>query len=87
MDTEVLLRVVAVVLAGCLLLSNVNVADWWTWVKSFFKRSPKPAVEQNVSFLEVVESWHQLREQCEKYGLDSAVDKIDEVFPLLNTEA
>jgi len=87
MDTEVLLRLVAVALAGCLLLSNVNVGDWFTWSKSWFKRSPKPVVEVNVSFLEVVESWHQLREQCEKYGLDSAVEKIDEVFPLLNTEA
>ncbi len=87
MDTEVLLRLVAVVLAGALLLSNVNVGDWWTWVKSCFKKSPKPTVEENVSFLEVVESWHQLREQCEKYGLDAAVDKIDEVFPLLNTES
>ena len=45
-----------------------------------------PVEPEGVSFLEIVDSWHTLRSQCEAYGLTEAVEKIDEVFPLLNTE-
>jgi hypothetical protein len=89
MELEVLLRIVAVVLAGTLLLSTVDYGPIWLKVKSWFKRSPKPDVEittEETSFLEIVESWHTLRKQCDVYGLNEAVEKIDEVFPLLNSE-
>jgi len=89
METETVLRVVAVVLAAVLLLSNFDYSGMLNYVKSIFKRKPKPApvpVKEEVSFLEIVESWHVLRHQCEVYGLKEAVEKIDEVFPLLNTE-
>jgi len=33
-----------------------------------------------------MESWHILRNRCEQHDLKEAVNKIDEVFPLLNTE-
>lgn len=90
MELEVLLRVVAVALAGALLLSTVNYGPVWSKVKSWFKRSPKPddveVISEETSFLEIVESWHTLRHQCDTYGLNEAVEKIDEVFPLLNSE-
>jgi len=89
METETVLRVVAVVLAAVLLLSNFDYSGMLNYVKGIFKRKPKPApapVKEEVSFLEIVESWHVLRHQCEVYGLKEAVEKIDEVFPLLNTE-
>ncbi len=90
MEVETLLRVVAVAVAGALLLSTVNYSGAWEKIKKFFARKPKNEVEieisESVSFLEIVESWHVLRSQCEEYGLKEAVEKVDEVFPLLNTE-
>ncbi len=91
MDTETYLRVAAIVIAAVLLFSNFNLnfSALTEKVKSIFKRKPKvtPIPEkENVSFLEIVETWHKLRHQCEVYGLKDAVEKIDEVFPLLNTE-
>ena len=90
MEVETLLRVVAVAVAGALLLSTVNYSGAWEKIKKFFARKPKKEVEieisESVSFLEIVESWHVLRSQCEEYGLKEAVEKVDEVFPLLNTE-
>ena len=90
MEVETLLRVVAVAVAGALLLSTVNYSGAWEKIKKFFARKPRNVieieVEDTVSFLEIVESWHVLRSQCEEYGLKEAVEKIDEVFPLLNTE-
>jgi hypothetical protein len=89
MELEVLLRIAAVGLAGALLLSTVDYKSAWIKIKTWFKRTPKPEVEvkkEETSFLEIVESWHTLRQQCDIYGLNDAVEKIDEVFPLLNSE-
>lgn len=91
MDTETYLRIGAIVIAAVLLFSNFNfsTAPLIAKIKSIFKRKPKvtPIPEkEDVSFLEIVETWHKLRHQCEVYGLKDAVEKIDEVFPLLNTE-
>ena len=50
------------------------------------KKEVEIEISESVSFLTIVESWHVLRSQCEEYGLKEAVEKVDEVFPLLNTE-
>mgnify|MGYP001206023353 CR=1 FL=1 len=90
METEVLLRVCAILVAGGLLLSTVNYYNVWEKIKKVFSRKQKVVIEEDtgvsVSFLQIVESWHVLRNQCEEYGLKEAVEKIDEVFPLLNME-
>ena len=89
MDMETFLRVAAVCLAAVLLLSNFDYSGIVNYIKSIFKRKPKPVVvpeKETVSFLETVESWHVLRHNCEVNGLKEAIDKVDEVFPLLNTE-
>ncbi len=90
MEVETLLRVSAILIAGALLLSTVDYSAAWTRVSKLFTRKPKTIidveVEDTVSFLEIVQSWHVLRSQCEEYGLKEAVEKVDEVFPLLNTE-
>ena len=92
MEVETLLRVAAILIAGTLLLSTVDYSAAWTKVTKLFTRKPKNIVdvdvdlEDTVSFLEIVQSWHVLRSQCEEYGLKEAVEKVDEVFPLLNTE-
>lgn len=88
MDTETLLRIVALVIAGSLLVSGFNLSKPLDYIKNLFKRRTPvtPDVDNDVSFLQIVDSWHTLRSQCEQYGLRDAVEKIDEVFPLLNTE-
>lgn len=88
METEMLLRVVAVVIAGAILLSNFDYSSAISYIKSFFrwKKPDFPNVKKEVSFLEIVATWHKLRNQCEQYGLNEAVEKVDEVFPLLNME-
>lgn len=99
LDTETLLRIVAVVIAASLLFSSINYSKIVNSVMNLIpmpKPRPAPTPEpidpvvpepEEVSFLEIVDSWHTLRSQCEAYGLTEAVEKIDEVFPLLNTEA
>ena len=88
MESEMLLRVVAVVIAGAILLSNFDYSSAITYLKSFFtwKKPDATNVKKEVSFLEIVATWHKLRNQCEAYELEDAVAKIDEVFPLLNVE-
>ena len=89
METEMLLRVVAVVIAGAILLSNFDYSNLWQYLKSFVPKKNViviPKNSKNVSFLKIVESWHVLRNECEAHGLKDAVNKIDEVFPLLNVE-
>ncbi len=90
MDIEVLLRVIAIVVAASLLFVNFDIKPYVSYVKNLFKRKPRLIPETQVSeatsFIEVVETWHTLRNQCELLELKSAVEKIDEVFPLLNTE-
>ena len=57
MDTETLLRVIAVSLAAVLLLSNFDYSGIVNYVKSVFKRTPKPApapLKEEVSFLEII---------------------------------
>jgi len=90
MDIEMYLRIGAIAIASIILLStvNVNVSPLLEKIKSLFKRKIVTPIPEgkDVSFLEIVETWHKLRIQCEVYGLSDAVEKIDEVFPLLNTE-
>lgn len=88
METEVLLRVAAVAIAGMILLSNFDYSSVLNYISSVFKRKKviTPETPDEVTFLDIVESWHVLRKNCETCGLHEAVSKIDEVFPLLNME-
>mgnify|MGYP003119836739 CR=1 FL=1 len=88
METELLLRICAIIIAGGILLSTVSWIDILSKVKLWFKRSPvnKPSPEPETDFLEIVGLWHTLKDKCTIYGLDQAVEKLDEVFPLLNVE-
>lgn len=95
METEMLLRIGAISIAITLLFVNFDVLSS---VKNFFKFlqtsvTPKATTittvvpaKQEVSFLDVVDSWHTLKNQCKALQLDLAIDKLDEVFPLLNME-
>lgn len=53
----------------------------------FFKETVKPALtvtNKQKDFLEIVGLWYQLKERCDKFELNVASEKLDEVFPLLN---
>lgn len=88
METEMSLRIIAIVVAGGLLISNFDYSSVISYVKNFFKRKPavNPVIENDVEFLDVVESWHTLRNQCQELELQAALEKLNEVFPLLNVE-
>jgi len=81
-------RIAAVIIASMLLLSNFNYKPVIDWFKNWMKKKPKVIVnnKQTVEFLDVVSSWHTLKNQCVELDLEEAVQKLDEVFPLLNSE-
>ena len=45
MDTEVLLRLIAIAVAASLLFVNFDVKPYVTYVKNLFKRKPSPEVQ------------------------------------------
>lgn len=90
-----ILRVAAVTIAAFLLVSSFDISSYWNSVKQWFAKKPKPVVipledeEDGVDekpFLEIVDLWYSLKEKCTGEGLDQAVEKLDEVFPLFNAE-
>jgi len=98
MEPEIILRFAAVGIAALLLLTNFNLSEYWGAIKGWFKKRPKPIIapvddkddkddEDGVAekpFLEIIDLWYSLREKCTEEGLDQAVEKLDEVFPLFN---
>jgi hypothetical protein len=97
MEPEILLRIAAVSIAALLLVSTFDLSSYWNGVKQWFVKKPKPVVvvtpeDDEVDgvtekpFLEIVDLWYSLKEKCTEEGLDRAVEKLDEVFPLFNAE-
>lgn len=97
MEPEMMLRIAAVAIAAFLLVSTFDLSQYWNSLKKWFARKPKPVVvpvplddeEDEVvekPFLEIVDLWYSLKEKCSGEGLDQAVEKLDEVFPLFNAE-
>lgn len=88
MEPEMLLKTMAVVF-GIIVLLVFNFVDLNYLLDKilFKKREPVMTPEKDKNdeiFLHIVDLWYQLRESCENQGLNNAVKKIDEVFPLLN---
>ena len=79
-------RIAAIAVASLLLLSGANYQPLLGWIKSFFKKKNITPLNSSVQFLDVVSSWHTVKEQCVELGLSEAAEKLDEVFPLLNSE-
>ena len=94
METEMILRVAAIVVASMLLFSNISWSYVFGKVKNmfsfnFFKNKKVVIEEDEVAdkpFLDIVDLWYSLKEKCTEEGLDQAVEKLDEVFPLFNAE-
>lgn len=51
----------------------------------FFQSTSTPNVipQERDSLIEIVEKWDDLRNICSKNNLNSAVEKLDEIFPML----
>jgi len=90
MEPELIFRTIAIIIAAGLLLSNFDHKPALSWIANIFKRNapvvPSINNKKDVDFLDVVESWHTLKNQCKVLELNEATHKLDEVFPLLNTE-
>lgn len=70
---------------GVLILLS-NFIDIPYLVSKLFFGTDKKVNESNKQkdFLEIVGLWYQLKERCDKFNLEVASAKLDEVFPLLN---
>lgn len=79
MNLEIVLRIIAIVAAIVLVLSNVNLKYLYDFVSNGWKNKTD-------DFIEIVNLWHILRDKCESQNLKEAVIKLDETFPLLNKE-
>ena len=92
MDIDNLIRIAAVVLAGIILLSTVDILSVLkgsvSWIKLPKWSTPKvaPEAKEETEFLEIVDLWYKLKHSCDSYNLKEAAEKLDEVFPLLNVE-
>lgn len=88
MEIEVLIRTAALVLAAGILLSNIDYSGVFSRVFTWWKTEKQvdETVVQEVDFLEIVDLWYKLKDKCSKAELEQAVEKLDEVFPLLNED-
>jgi hypothetical protein len=89
MDIETILKIAALSIGALIILSNFVRFD-----SLFARLLPKKKVPQVVvqddkedeKFLHIINLWYQLKDNCDSYGLQLAVEKLDEVFPLLNNK-
>ena len=94
MGIENISKITALIIGGLILLSNFINVDF-ILAKLLPKKKVKPvtpalpidSTENNdEKFLHIINLWYQLKESCDSYGLKLAVEKLDEVFPLLNNK-
>jgi len=89
MNIEVVLRILAIV-TGLLLVASFYWVDFnYLLAKMLLKKKPvvekeTESVDNGDQFLHIIDLWYKLRAQCVDAKLDSAIEKLDEVFPLLN---
>jgi len=69
---------------GVLILLSNFVDMSYLVSKLFFTSGTNKETSKQKDFLEIVSLWYQLKESCDKFNLDIASEKLDEVFPLLN---
>lgn len=80
MDTNTYTRM-AFLLAGLLIVLFANLDLTYVLSKILFWKKP---MNSDKDFLTIINLWHQLRNMCDKNEYKEAVEKLNEVFPLLN---
>ena len=89
MQIETMLKIAALSIGALILLSNFVRVDSLL-ARILPKKKVKPLVDvavdtkEDEKFLHIINLWYQLKDNCNSYGLQLAVEKLDEVFPLLN---
>ena len=90
MNIDIVLRILAIV-TGLLLVASCYWVDFnYLLAKMLLKKKPLieketvAVVDTGDQFLHIIDLWYKLRESCVDAKLDSAIKKLDEVFPLLN---
>lgn len=83
MNTVVYLIYGSIGLGLLMLLSNFVDMSYLV-SKLFFNSNTNKEINKQKDFLTIVSLWYQLKESCDKFKLDIASEKLDEVFPLLN---
>jgi hypothetical protein len=90
MSIDIVLRILAIVV-GLLLVASCYWVDFnYLLAKMLLKKKPLAqkdtvvVVDNGDQFLHIIDLWYKLRAQCVDAKLDSAIQKLDEVFPLLN---
>lgn len=82
-----------------IVLSSVDLSALFNKVKESFKANPdgyQPVptpkvvpvppvapVQEKDDLVEVVKKWDDLKDTCESLGLNEAVEKLNEIFPML----
>ena len=89
MEIETILKIAALSVGAIIILSNFVRFDSLLARLLPKKKVPQVAIEdtkEDEKFLHIINLWYQLKDNCNTYGLQLAVDKLDEVFPLLNSK-
>lgn len=91
MDIEMTFKILALTIGVVLILSNfVRVDSLLAKLLPQKNKKPKEVTvdetKDDEKFLHIINLWYQLKENCDDYGLKLAVEKLDEVFPLLNNK-
>jgi hypothetical protein len=81
-----------------IVLSSVDLSALFNKVKESFKSNPDEyqpkvvpvtptppvsPVQEKDDLVEVVKKWDDLKDTCESLGLNEAVEKLNEIFPML----
>lgn len=89
-NIELALRVLAI-FGGLLLLASCYYIDFnYLLAKLLLKKQQVNKIETNTvsnendQFLQIIDLWYKLRNKCVAAKMEAALEKLDEVFPLLN---
>jgi acid phosphatase class B len=77
---------IGLVLAGVLVIVMMNVDITYLLSRILFWNN-KSSTTSEKDFLTMINLWYKLKESCVKNNFDTASDKLDEVFPLLNNRS
>jgi hypothetical protein len=89
MNIDIILRILAII-TGLLLVASFYWGDFnYLLAKMLLKKKAvvekeTESIDNGDQFLHIIDLWYKLRAECVDSKLDSAIEKLDEVFPLLN---
>ena len=82
-------------IGAVIILTSVDFTSLFNSVKNSIPEAPKPTpsptpkpsapvvVEEKDDLVKIVKKWDDLKDTCEELGLNEAVEKLNEIFPML----